>query len=157
MLLCALEDADHEIPIFKMRVSPWAGRILQHTRRFRFTRAGHTNLASVRETKEPRHYVVAATNCVQFFFIHQRNLYSPLAIKYELLETLLYEKCIPPSFKDHVPHMGQRVREVEIALPSLRRFPTELPRSDGDVRVLECMYGLRFVDLNGRGNLHQPT
>ena len=115
-----------------------------------------SSLVRVWESKELRHYV-AEKNYIQFFFIHQRNSYSPLAITQELFETLLYEKRVPPSFKEYVLYMGERVREVEIALPSFRRLPTGLPRCDGDVPALECMYGLRFVDLNGRGNPHQPT
>lgn len=115
-----------------------------------------SNLVRVWKTEELRQYM-AVRNCVQFFFIHQRNSYSPLTITHELFETLLCEKHVPPIFKDYVLYMGERVREVEIALPSLRRFPTGLPRSDGDDHALECMYGLRFVDLNGRGSLHQPT
>jgi Mg2+ and Co2+ transporter CorA len=115
-----------------------------------------SHVVRVQEIQELKHYV-AKTNCVQFFFIHQRNSYSPLAITHELFETLLYEKRVPPSFKDYILYMGEREREVEIAPPTLRRTPPGSPTLDGDVHALECMYGLRFIDLNGRGNLHQPT
>jgi hypothetical protein len=110
----------------------------------------------VQEIEDLQHYV-AKTDELQLFFIHQLNSYSPLTITHELFETLLYEQRVPPCFKDYVLYMGEREREVEIAPPRPRRIPPRSPTSDGDVHALECMYGLRFIDLNGRGNPHQPT
>lgn len=115
-----------------------------------------SRLMRVQESQDLQHYA-AKTKREQFFFIHQQNSYSPLTITLELFETLLHEKRVPPRFKDYILYMGEREREVEIAPPRLRRSPHRSPTSDGNVHALECMYGLRFMDLNGRGNPHQPT
>jgi Mg2+ and Co2+ transporter CorA len=112
-----------------------------------------TGLVSVRDVDHLKHYV-GVKGGLQVFFIRQRNSYSPLSITFSLFETLLNLKHVSSQFKDYVIYMGERRREVEIAPPKLR-WRRSLPSQI--TNAVECMYGLRYVELNGRGNLHQPT
>ena len=108
-------------------------------------------------TKEDLKQYVAAAKGFQAYFIRQRHSYSPLTITYEMFESLLLEKSVSPQFRDYVLYMGEREREVEMVPPRLR-WRVATTRSFHENRSnLECMYGLRFVELNGRGNAYQPT
>lgn len=108
-------------------------------------------------TKEDLKQYVAAAKGFQAFFIRQRHSYSPLTITYELFESLLLEKNVSPQFRDYVLYMGEREREVEMVPPRLRWTVTTIRSFQENRSNLECMYGLRFVELNGRGNAYQPT
>jgi hypothetical protein len=139
-----LENRDEKIDFLKSH------SILQSSKR-----EGDTIL-SLRTTEDLKQYVAMAKR-FQAFFIRQRHSYSPLTITNELFESLLLEKDVSPQFRDYVLYMGEREREVEIVPPRLRwrKVPT---RSVGEnCSTFECMYGLRFVELNGRGNACQPT
>jgi Mg2+ and Co2+ transporter CorA len=112
-------------------------------------------LISLRDRQAIKQYVAAAPD-FQAFFIRQYHSYSPLKITHDLFETLMLEVCVSPQFKEYVLYMGEREREVEIAPPRLRwrAIPSHDPAS---LTSYQCMYGLRFVELNGRGNLKNPT
>jgi hypothetical protein len=110
----------------------------------------------VTELDHLKHYVGVKGN-LQVFFIRQRNSYTALSITLSQFETLLRLKQVSPQFKDYVTYMGERRREVEIAPPKLR-WRGSIPHNPGQItNVVECMYGLRYVELNGRGSLDQPT
>ena len=113
-------------------------------------------ITSLKEGRDLKRYV-DATKGPQVFFIRQRNSYSPLAITHDLFETLLAEKCVSSQFRDYVLYMGEREREVEIAPSRLRWRPTSLSATGQDAGAFECMYGLRFIDLNGRGTPEHAT
>ncbi len=123
---------------------------------------GHTfapqrsKLVALRGSQELKQYLKSAFG-FQAFFIKQSNSYSPLAVTHELFETLLLEKNVSSQFKDFILYMGQRQREVEITTPRLRWRVTPAQLPDGTARIFECMYGLRFVELNGRGRKEYPT
>lgn len=112
-------------------------------------------LISLRDRQAVKQYVATAPD-FQAFFIRQYHSYSPLKITHDLFETLMLEVCVSSQFKDYVLYMGEREREVEIAPPRLRwrAIPSHSPAS---FTSYQCMYGLRFVELNGRGNLKKPT
>jgi hypothetical protein len=118
---------------------------------------GRGNTISSLRTKEDLKQYVAVATGFQAFFIRQRHSYSPLTITNELFESLLLEKGISPQFRDYVLYMGERDREVEIVPPRLRWRMTASRSVQEKRSTLECMYGLRFVELNGRGNAYQPT
>jgi len=112
-------------------------------------------LISLRDRQAIKQYVATVPD-FQAFFIRQYHSYSPLKITHDLFEALMLEACVSPQFKEYVLYMGEREREVEIAPPRLRwrAIPSHDPAS---LTSYQCMYGLRFVELNGRGNLKNPT
>jgi Mg2+ and Co2+ transporter CorA len=112
-------------------------------------------LISLRDRQAIKQYVATVPD-FQAFFIRQYHSYSPLKITHDLFEALMLEACVSPQFKEYVLYMGEREREVEIAPPRLRwrAIPSHNPAS---LTSYQCMYGLRFVELNGRGNLKNPT
>lgn len=113
-------------------------------------------VVSITEPEHMKHYVGVKGN-LQVFFIRQRNSYTALSITPSQFETLLRLKQVSPQFKDYVTYMGERRREVEIAPPKLR-WRESIPQNPGQImNAVECMYGLRYVELNGRGSLDQPT
>jgi Mg2+ and Co2+ transporter CorA len=113
-------------------------------------------LISIRDIGHLKQYA-CTKGPLQVFFIRQLNSYSPLNITYSLFETLLELKKVTPQFKDYVTYMGERRREVEISPPKLR-WRRALPCSLSHItNAVECMYGLRYVELNGRGDLERPT
>lgn len=93
----------------------------------------------------------------QAFFIRQHNSYSPLSVTHTQFESLLKLKHVSPRFKDYLIYMGERDREMEIAPPRLRCRPISLRDPSQRADTVECMYGLRYVELNGRGDINQPT
>jgi hypothetical protein len=113
-------------------------------------------ILSLRTTEDLKQYVAVARG-FQAFFIRQRHSYSPLTITNELFDSLLLEKNVSPQFRDYVLYMGEREREVEVVPPKLRWRMVTTPPVHGGHPTFECMYGLRFVELNGRGNTSQPT
>jgi hypothetical protein len=113
-------------------------------------------LLSLRTKEDLKQYVAVAKG-FQAFFIRQRHSYSPLTITNELFESLLLEKSVSPQFRDYVLYMGEREREVEIVPPRLRWRMATTRLVQENHSTFECMYGLRFVELNGRGNAYQPT
>ena len=113
-------------------------------------------LVSVTELEHLKYYV-GVKGAFQGFFIRQRNSYSPLSITSSQFETLLNLKHVSPQFKDYVTYMGERKREVEIAPPKLRWRRSILDYSSQITNAVECMYSLRYVELNGRGTIDQPT
>lgn len=108
-------------------------------------------------TKEDLKQNVAVARGFQASFIRQRHSYSPLTITNELFESLLLEKGVSPQFRDYVLYMGEREREVEIVPPRLRWRMAPTGSVKESRSNFECMYGLRFVEQNGRGNAYQPT
>jgi hypothetical protein len=113
-------------------------------------------IVSLRTSEDLRQYV-AVTTGFQAFFIRQRHSYSPLTITHELFDSLLLQKNVSPQFRDYVLYMGEREREVEIIPPKLRWIMAATPSVHEGRPTFECMYGLRFVELNGRGDASQPT
>ena len=113
-------------------------------------------LLSLRTTEDLKQYVAVAGG-FQAFFIRQRHSYSSLTVTKELFESLLLEKSVSPQFRDYVLYMGERDREVETVPPKLRWRVSTTCSVRERRSTFECMYGLRFVELNGRGNAFQPT
>ena len=113
-------------------------------------------LVSITEVEHLKCYV-CVKDALQVFYIRQRNSYSALSITSPQFETLLQLKHVSPQFKDYVTHMGERKREVEIAPPKLRWRRSFSEHSSQITNAVECMYGLRYVELNGRGITDQPT
>jgi len=113
-------------------------------------------IVSLRTPEDLRQYAAVATG-FQAFFIRQRHSYSPLTITHELFDSLLLQKNVSPQFRDYVLYMGEREREVEIVPPKLRWRMIPTPSIQEGHPTFECMYGLRFVELNGRGGASQPT
>lgn len=93
----------------------------------------------------------------QVYFVRQRHSYSPLSVTYAQFEALLKIQQVSPQFKDYILYMGERQREMEVVPPRLR-WRRDFSRNSGtDVSTDECMYGLRYIELNGRGNYDHPT
>ena len=113
-------------------------------------------LISIRDVGHLRRYA-CTKGPPQVFFIRQLNSWSPLSITSSLFETLLKLKQVSPQFKDYIIYMGERRREVEITPPKLR-WRGALPCYRSQIpNLVECMYGLRYVELNGRGYPERPT
>lgn len=115
-----------------------------------------TRLVAIKEIESLKRHV-CRKQALQVFFIRQRNSYSSLKITLSLFETLLSLKHVSPKFKDHITYMGERKREVEIAPPKLRWRRSLACCSSSISDTIECMYNLRYVELNGRGELDRPT
>jgi hypothetical protein len=113
-------------------------------------------IVSLCTSEDLRQYVAVATG-FQAFFIRQRHSYSPLTITHELFDSLILQKNVSPQFRDYVLYMGEREREVEIVPPKLRWRTATMSSVQEGRPTFECMYGLRFVELNGRGVTSQPT
>jgi hypothetical protein len=91
------------------------------------------------------------------FFIRQRISYGPLLITLDLFHELLIQENISPQLQDYLIFYGKRVREVEIAPPVLK-FRSLLGGGNGSHNLdHECIYALRFFELNGRGSVEEPT
>lgn len=121
------------------------------------TRVQALGLVALKDAHALRQYI-ATTSGFQAFYIRQFNSYSPLSITSELFEILVSEKLVSPQFKDFILYMGERDREIEIAPPRLRWRPVSNPHAPKQqTNTCECMFGLRFVELNGRGNTRNPT
>jgi Mg2+ and Co2+ transporter CorA len=98
--------------------------------------------------------------CFRAFFIKQSgSSYSPLSITYNLFENLLLQANISAQYRDYILYFGERDRDAEIVPPVSRLRALSSP-SVGQAREshdYECMYGLRFMELNGRDDPNQPT
>jgi Mg2+ and Co2+ transporter CorA len=112
-------------------------------------------LVSLRDRQAIKQYGAAAPG-FQAFLIGQYYSWSRLQVTQDLFETLMLERCISPQFKEYILYMGERERELEIAPPRLRWrvLPAHNPAS---CPSYQCIYSLRFVELNGRGNSKSPT
>jgi hypothetical protein len=114
------------------------------------------SLVPITETEHLKSYIAVKSN-PSIFFIRQRFSYSALSITFSQFEALLNLKNVSPQFKDYVTYMGERKREVEIAPPKLRWRQSLSEHPSHAVNAVECMYGLRYVELNGRGTQDRPT
>ena len=108
-------------------------------------------------------------------FIQQWHSYSRLRLTRMLFEDLVFTFDIFPRFRDFVLLFGNRSGENEIGPPQMRfRKLVEVTDDPFDVscvgfgkhlrrepptsgsQVLECAYGLRYVELNNRKDTVEP-
>ena len=91
----------------------------------------------------------AAFSALQVYSIRQRNSYSALSVSLGLYQALSDTVAVPESFNSYFVHFGARDGEVEIALP---------PRTKKhNASESQCMYGIRFVELNSRVDVAEPS
>jgi Mg2+ and Co2+ transporter CorA len=91
-------------------------------------------------------------NGFEAYFIRQYQSYSPLSITRDLFEALVLKENVPSQFKDYLIYLGERESEVEISPKHLKWSAKSNAISDQDYPSFDCMYGVRFVELNGRGS-----
>lgn len=115
-----------------------------------------TEMKQIRTVDEITRYQLSAPN-FRAFFIRQRFSYSALLINADLFRALLRLEKISPQLKDYLVYYGERNREVEVAPPILKFRPLAWSMADSQILGHECMYGLRFFELNGRGRSEEPT
>jgi Mg2+ and Co2+ transporter CorA len=114
-----------------------------------------TQLVALRTPQDISDYI-GRTRQFRAFFIRQKFSWGPLLITSHLLANLMVRARISPQLKSFIIYFGAREREVEIPPPALRFVPLpsdqKAPQSGH-----ECIYGLRFVERNGRSDTEKPS
>jgi Mg2+ and Co2+ transporter CorA len=99
---------------------------------------------------------IGRTRKFRAFFIRQKYSWGPLLITSRLFAELMVRARISPRLKSFILYLGARDREVEITLPALR-FIRLSSDEEASQRGHECLYGLRFVERNGRNDTEKPS
>ncbi|ERF72332.1 hypothetical protein EPUS_06088 [Endocarpon pusillum Z07020] len=84
--------------------------------------------------------------------IRQKNSHSRLSVSKDLFGCLSSKCGLPAQFQDIIAYFGSRDLEVEVATPRLRFARLKRPRLSASSNGFECMYGLRFVQPNNKGD-----
>ncbi len=118
-------------------------------------RSNSVHIHALKTSKDISDYANGTTGH-RAFFIRQSYSWGPLSITADLFGKLMLQTRFSTRLKSFIMYMGSRVREVELAPPALQilRLSASLDDSQGG---LECIYGLRFMDRNGRGNSERPS
>ena len=114
-----------------------------------------TQFVALRTADDITDYV-GRTRKFRAFFIRQRYSWGPLLITSRLFADLICRARISPRLKSFVMYFGGREREVEISPPALR-FRRLSSDEEASQRGHECIYGLRFMERNGRSNTEKPS
>ncbi|KAK5053839.1 hypothetical protein LTR84_001801 [Exophiala bonariae] len=91
------------------------------------------------------------TQKFRVFFVRQKYSWGPLLITSHLFDYLVGRTHMSPLVKSFILHFGVREREVEISPPALR-FVQLSSDHQGSENCHECVYGLRFMERNGRSD-----
>lgn len=89
------------------------------------------------------------THRFRAYFIDQRFSYAVLSITNSLFRDMLSALNVGLRIHDYVLYFGEREREVEIVPPRLKYRILQEHRTMENTGH-ECMYGLRFLENNGR-------
>jgi Mg2+ and Co2+ transporter CorA len=114
-----------------------------------------TRFVALRTPEDITDYV-GGTRKFRAFFIRQRYSWGPLLITSRLFADLIVRARISPRLKSFVMYFGGREREVEISPPALR-FVRLSSDEEASQRGHECIYGLRFMERNGRSDTEKPS
>jgi hypothetical protein len=115
-----------------------------------------TEMTSLRSPEQLTEYQ-RLTKGFRAYFIWQRISYGPLLVTANLFDQLLSIESIPAQLRDYIIFYGRRVREVEVVPPILKFRPLLWSQTNGQSAGHECMYGMRFFELNGRGSVQEPS
>jgi Mg2+ and Co2+ transporter CorA len=114
-----------------------------------------TQFVALRTPEDIADYI-GRTRKFRAFFIRQKYSWGPLLITSRLFADLIVRARISPRLKSFVMYFGGREREVEISPPALR-FMRLSSDEEASQHGHECIYGLRFVERNGRGDTEKPS
>ena len=103
-----------------------------------------TLLESITSIKELDFYMRKGVK-LQAYFVRQRNSYAELSTTHTLLSHLFEARDLSAQFLDYILYFGRGESEVEIVPPPIK------------LRQSECMLAIRFVELNKRTDVSQPS
>jgi len=117
---------------------------------------GTVELIALGSVEDVRNHVENA-GMFTAFFIRQRHSYSPLLVTSSLFAYLVQTQNFSPQLNDYLIYLGEKEREIEKTPSRYRVRSLRMTSQDITDGGYVCMYGLRFVELSGRGSLEEPS